>query len=126
MFTKEQIKEIEHWLIENTTDGVYYSQLFTEAYGTGEQFEMWPTFDDFWNLYDKKIGDKDKLAKKWLKIPQKIKLDIMEYVPKYKQSQPDKKYRKNPETFLNNKSWNDEIIAKKDTWFENTLQQFKL
>ena len=34
----------------------------------------------------------------------------MEHIPKYKQAQPDKKFRKNPETFLNNKSWNDEII----------------
>jgi len=26
-------------------------------------------------------------------------------------STPDKQYRKNPETYLNNKSWNDEIIG---------------
>ena len=34
----------------------------------------------------------------------------MNYIELYKQSQPDKQFRKNPETFLNNKSWNDEII----------------
>jgi len=35
----------------------------------------------------------------------------MEYVVKYKLSQPDKQYRKNAETFLNNKGWLDEIIT---------------
>ncbi len=34
----------------------------------------------------------------------------MLYIPKYKAAQPNKQYRKNPETFLNNKSWNDELI----------------
>ena len=34
----------------------------------------------------------------------------MSYIPQYKQCQPDKKYRKNPETFLNQKAWNDELI----------------
>jgi hypothetical protein len=34
----------------------------------------------------------------------------MEYIPKYKEAQPDKLFRKDPATFLNNKSWNDEII----------------
>jgi hypothetical protein len=34
----------------------------------------------------------------------------MEYIPNYRAATPDKTYRKNPETFLNNKSWNDELI----------------
>lgn len=71
---------------------------------------IYPTFDDFWNEYDKKVGDKSKVEKKFNKLSQKDKDAIMEYLPKYKMAQPDKKYRKNPETFLNNKSWNDEII----------------
>jgi len=45
------------------------------------------------------------------KLSQADKLKIKEYIPKYKKAQPDKKYRKNPETFLNNKSWHDEIIS---------------
>jgi hypothetical protein len=31
-------------------------------------------------------------------------------VPKYKAAQPDKRFRKNPEAYLNQKAWNDEII----------------
>ena len=68
------------------------------------------SFDVFWNLYEKRVGDKTKLEKKWLTLTDQDRQQIIDYIPKYKQSQPDKQYRKNPETFLNNKSWNDEII----------------
>ncbi len=35
---------------------------------------------------------------------------IIEHIPKYKIEQPDKQFRKHFETYLNNKSYNDEII----------------
>lgn len=84
---------------------------------------IYPSFDDFWNCYEKKVGDKDKLIKKWNRLSQKEKEAIMEYIPLYKESQPEKQYRKNPETFLNNKSWNDELIFKTQPKKELTLQQ---
>lgn len=71
--------------------------------------EIYPTFDDFWNEYDKKTG-KEKCISLWTKLKQEDREKIMQHIPDYKISQPDKKYRKNPETYLNNKSWNDEII----------------
>ena len=67
-------------------------------------------FSDFWDLYDKKVGSKIKLEKKWEKISEEDRAKIREYIPRYKKSQQDKMFRKNPETFLNNESWNDEII----------------
>ena len=67
-------------------------------------------FEWFWNNYDKKVGVKEKLKKKWNKLSDEERQNAMNYIDLYKQSVPDKKYRKNPETFLNNKSWNDEII----------------
>jgi hypothetical protein len=67
-------------------------------------------FEKFWNEYDKKVGEKTKIFNKWKNLSEPEKLKIFEHIPKYKLSQPDKKYRKNPETYLNNKSWNDEII----------------
>jgi hypothetical protein len=69
------------------------------------------SFDQFWKDYDKKIGDKTKIENKFNKLTKDELILIKEYIPKYKQSQPDKQFRKNPETFLNNKSWNDEIIT---------------
>jgi hypothetical protein len=68
-------------------------------------------FDVFWELYEKKVGDKDKLVKKWKSLSDSERNAIIEFIPKYKLSQPDKKYRKNPETFFNNKSWNDELLS---------------
>lgn len=70
-------------------------------------------FEEFWVLYDKKVGSKPKLLKKWAKLKETDKKAIFEYIPKYKLSQPDKQYRLNPETFLNNQSWNNELIYKK-------------
>jgi hypothetical protein len=67
-------------------------------------------FEWFWNEYDKKVGDKQKLKKKWNKLTDIERQNAMNYIDLYKQSVPDKQFRKNPETFLNNKSWNDEII----------------
>lgn len=72
-------------------------------------------FNIFWDLYDKKVGDKQKLQKKWLKLSLDEIAAIGRHVPKYVAAAPDKKFRKNPETYLNNKSWNDEIIESNNT-----------
>jgi hypothetical protein len=71
------------------------------------------SFEIFWNSYDKKRGDKTNLEKGWNLLSDLERRDIMEYIPKYKASQPDSQYRKDPATFFNNKSWNDEIISVK-------------
>lgn len=67
------------------------------------------SFDSFWNLYDKKASRK-QCEVLWTKLSNDIKEKIMIHVPKYVQSKPDKKYRKDPDTYLRNESWNDEII----------------
>jgi len=66
-------------------------------------------FDEFWELYDKPI-DKKKCKAKWEKITKKNKVIIFKTLSIYIQSTPDKKYRKNPATYLNGESWNDEIV----------------
>ena len=67
-------------------------------------------FEIVWNLYDKKKGDKDKLKIRWDKLSFSVQQLIIEHIPKYKKEQPDKQFRKNFETYLNNKSYNDEIL----------------
>lgn len=67
-------------------------------------------FDVFWSAYDKKVGDKDRLKKKWASLTTADRIKAMEHIPLYIASQPDKKFRKDPGTYLNNKSFNDEII----------------
>lgn len=69
------------------------------------------TFDNIWNLYDKKVGCKDKLRKKWNSMSKADRKAATEYVPLYVIATEDKKYRKNFQTFLNQRGWEDEIIG---------------
>ena len=79
-------------------------------------------FNFFWNAYEKKVG-RPKCEKLWAKLTLKEKKACLDYIPLYKQSQPDKQYRKNPETFLRNKSWNDELIYRNGNNESTTEQQ---
>jgi len=81
----------------------------------GDEYEILINvpFEDFWDLYDKKVGSKEVIERKWGKLTDTERIKIMDYIPHYRNAQPDKQYRKNPETFLNGKGWNDEIINSK-------------
>lgn len=70
--------------------------------------EVYPTFDDFWNLYDRKEDKKDAI-KKWEKLNQLEKEYIMSFIPNYKLSLSDLKYQRNPVTFLNKRTWENEL-----------------
>ena len=65
-------------------------------------------FETFWKTYDKMEGKK-KALEKFLKLPQKDVDKILTVVKNYVVSTPDKKYRKNPSTWLNGENWNDQI-----------------
>lgn len=72
------------------------------------------SFETFWDAYDKKIDPK-KCRPLWERLSDQDRTDIMAYIPKYKQAQPDKQYRKNPQTFLNARSWESEIVSSQPT-----------
>jgi hypothetical protein len=65
-------------------------------------------FDTFWKIYEKKIA-KEKCQKRWARISNDEKEKIFSSLPNYIAATPDKQFRKNPETYLNNKSWEDEL-----------------
>lgn len=67
-------------------------------------------FEIFWNLYDKKI-DRKKCEPKWVRLTDKERNECIEKLPAYIFATPDKKFRRDPETYLNNKSWENEIIS---------------
>lgn len=77
-----------------------------------QELILWPSFQDFWDLYDKKTDSKVKCEKKWNRLSQNIREEIMQHLPYYVMSTPDKQYRKNPSTYLNNHGWTHEIIQK--------------
>ena len=71
-------------------------------------------FFDWWNAYDKKVG-RDACMKKWNRMKDSERLACMQATPAYISSTPDKKFRKNPLTYLNQQSWKDEIIYEDGT-----------
>lgn len=72
-------------------------------------------FADFWNLYDKKIGAKEKCIAKWNKLSDAEREKIISTLPQFIKSISEKKFQPHPETYLNQKRWNDEIDLKSIT-----------
>ena len=70
-------------------------------------------FKIFWDIYDKKVGNKTKIKRKWDKLQPEIQKRAIEHIRLYVLSTPDKQFRLNPETYLNNRGWNNEIINQK-------------
>lgn len=71
-------------------------------------------FEDWWLWYDYKIS-KEKAKKSWNKLTESEKDLALQTVQAYVESTPDKSYRKHPTTYLNQKSFNDEIITRNST-----------
>jgi len=67
------------------------------------------SFDLFWDLYEKKVK-REKCETYWGKLKQSEIDAISIHLPLYVKSTPDKQFRKDPYSYLYNKSWNDEII----------------
>ena len=69
-------------------------------------------FNKFWVAYDKKVGKVKALAE-WdkLNISDDLLQTILKSISTYKQSQPDSKYRKDPERWLKEKRWEDEVTS---------------
>jgi hypothetical protein len=66
-------------------------------------------FMEFWNLYNKKIGDKKSCEKKWDKLPYEVQLKIIDFIPDFISSINEKQYQPYPATFLNQERWNDDL-----------------
>lgn len=71
---------------------------------------IWPTFDDFWNAYQKKVG-KPLAIIEWGKLTQQEKEEAMNHIPAYIESRPEKRYRLDPCRYLKRKTFQDEIIT---------------
>lgn len=71
-------------------------------------------FEKFWNQYNKKVGDKKKIEAKWIKLKQSDRDKIFETLPLFLSGIKDKQFQPYPETYLNNRRWEDEIPEKKE------------
>lgn len=117
---KQENKETEKQTNQET---IYVVETEVPTVGVEERYpgEVLPTpppesitesisFQGIWDTYDKKIGDRQRCEKKWYALSDKEKWLAWQHIPKYVQSTPEKKYRANLETYLNQKRWHNEII----------------
>ena len=111
-----------HKPITNNQEPLTKNQINTNA-------DALDGFDEFWSIYDKKI-EKPQAEKSWKRIKPSVELQLQIYAAArtYVQSTPDKKFRKNPSTWLNNQCWNDEVVVQqpeqKKVGFFGTLMNF--
>ena len=74
-----------------------------------QEKEVVYSFEDFWNIYPNKVA-KSKCKEKFLKLSYNDKLKIKETINDFIKHKPFKDYNHpNPETYLNQKRWEDEI-----------------
>ena len=84
------------------------------------------TFNKWWDMYGKKI-DRTKCFNKWKKLTAKEQFDCIKATPAYVASTPDLQYRRHPMTYLNNKSWENQIIPHSNgTNTQPTIEQQRI
>lgn len=83
----------------NVNGSLFQEEKFTEKY----------SFEEFWDLYDKKVN-REKTFKAYMKLSDSVKQQIHTYIPLYKRTR-SKQFRKDPYSFIHNKTWLDEIIS---------------
>lgn len=88
-----------------------YPDLAKLGQSTVSHVEEDPSFEDWWNAYNKKRGRK-KAEAKWNKLSHADKIACMKATPIYVAYIEDKQFQKDPCTYLNGECWNDEIIPK--------------
>lgn len=84
------------------------------------------SFIEFWNLYDKKIGNKIKCEEKWNRLKDSEREKIIDTLPKFKSNIKDKQYQPHPLTYLNNRRWEDEIQEKENLKYISLPKMYEM
>jgi hypothetical protein len=101
---KSEVSQRDNSITENTRE---YNN--TREFKTKQRAKI--DFDIFWQAYGKKY-DKPKCKTKWDRLKLTEQHAVLEYIPKYLSTIKDKQFQKYPATFLNNRSWENEIDDK--------------
>lgn len=97
-----EIKGASKGLLSPTGNGIGNSKKIEEYKGVD--------FENFWNLYAKKQGDKKNAQKKWMKLSVETQTKILSVLPIWKKQFTDIQFQPFPETFINQERWNDEVL----------------
>lgn len=100
----------------------YFYELGKSAKRNSEIYTA--DFLNFWELYNKS-RNKPGTYKKWQKLTDLEKKEIMLTLPEYIEATPDKKFRKDPSTYINQKSWKDEVIKNDNSEYAVGDEQLK-
>jgi len=79
-------------------------------------------FNKFWNLYNKKIA-KVKCEKKWAKLKDSEREEIMKTLPKFIAGIKDKQFQPHPYTYLNQRRWEDETQDDTEAEYKKMIQE---
>ena len=67
-------------------------------------------FESVWEMYEKK-GNKKTSRLRFNKLTRNQKLLLFDHLPKYVESTPDLKFRKDFERYISKECWNDKIVT---------------
>ena len=84
----------------------------TEGFTPRDHNKEVEEFDAVWSLYGKK-GNRRKSEQRWIQVETEAKPKILAYIPKYLATR-DEQYRKDFQSFLFNRTWEDKIIDTRD------------
>ena len=107
--TKEKEKTLDKKESLNTPSNLPSDDLFGDVTSEPPKPSCLP-FDEFWNLYGKKV-DRKTAERVYAKVSEKDRQLIKQHLPLYVRSTPEVQYRKHPTTYLRGQCWNDEIIT---------------
>ena len=118
----QALTKLEHWLYHDDINAISERyqldapETETETYTEREkEKDMAYGFDEFWAIYERK-GNKVQSLKAWRKIKPSIELQFQIYDAAriYVRATPDKQFRKDASTWLNNQCWNDEVVVRQE------------
>jgi hypothetical protein len=92
-------------VLEHHTSGV--KTPHNKEYNKKENNNSIERFEEFWNIYNKRVG-KEKTKAKWAKLKDKEVDAIFKALPSYVASR-EVKFRKDPERYLTHRVWEDEM-----------------
>ena len=77
-----------------------------------EKEDIYIEFSVFWDLYNHKVGNKPGAEKKWNKLTAEEQIKIIEILPAYLKTIKDKQFQAHADTWLNQRSWENEDLIK--------------
>jgi hypothetical protein len=111
-FNKAHNKALDKALINHTTKQVESTQQSIDSIDKPETTKQLTTcfsFNEFWSVYPNKVGKKTCEAK-YKKISEPERQKIKDTIQKFISHKPFDSYtHPNPETYINQKRWEDEI-----------------